>query len=46
MKKVKTTVIIGLVSISALVLTGCEVDEAIPFLESLLNLLYRFSMVF
>lgn len=45
-KKIKTTIIIGLVSISTLILTGCEVDEAIPFLESLLNFLYLFSRIF
>ncbi len=42
MRKIKAILLLGLISISALFITGCELDEAIPFLELVLNFLYLF----
>ncbi len=40
MKKVKILLFLILTSIGSLILTGCEIDEAIPFVELFLNFLY------
>ena len=40
MKKVKILLFLTLTSIGFLLLTGCEINQAIPFVELFLNFLY------
>jgi hypothetical protein len=46
MRKIRNILVLGLIASSSLLMTGCELDEAVYFLDNLLTVLYKASLIF